>query len=248
MFSLFKKKRPATDWRGALSMLHTDMHSHLLPGIDDGAPDVTTSVFLIKGLMELGYKKLITTPHIYTDLYPNTQQTILAAYDLLKAELIKEQVDIDITAAAEYFIDEIFYARLQKGEELLPIKNNMVLVEISFVSPPRELNHVIFDMVTGGYQPILAHPERYAFYHHKKDIYEQFKHQGCLLQVNMLSLIGYYGKQIQDTAIHLAKNGMIDLIGTDLHHGRHLADLQSPDMIDAVQDLLSRCTLLNDTL
>jgi hypothetical protein len=147
-----------------------------------------------------------------------------------------------------HFIDEIFAARLQKGEELLTIKNNMVLVEISFVSPPRELNHVIFDMVTGGYQPILAHPERYAYYHHQKDIYEQFKHQGCLLQVNMLSLIGYYGKQIQDTAIYLAKNGMIDLVGTDLHHGRHLAELQSPDMIEAVQDLLGRCTLLNDTL
>ncbi|MFN5333723.1 MAG: tyrosine-protein phosphatase [Bacteroidota bacterium] len=247
MFGLFKKKT-TTDWRGALSMLQTDMHSHLLPGIDDGAPDVTTSVFLIKGLMELGYKKLITTSHIYTDLYPNTKQTILQAYDLLKAELIKEQIDIDLTPAAEYFIDEVFAAKLQKGEELLPIKDNKILVEISFVSPPRELNHVIFDMVTGGYVPIIAHPERYSYYHRDKDIYEQFKHQGCLIQVNMLSLIGYYGKPVQDIAIYLAKNGMIDLLGTDLHHGRHLAELQSAEMIDAVQELLKNCMLLNATL
>jgi protein-tyrosine phosphatase len=247
MFGLFKKKT-TTDWRGALSMLQTDMHSHLLPGIDDGAPDVTTSVFLIKGLMELGYKKLITTSHIYTDLYPNTKQTILQAYDLLKAELIKEQIDIDLTPAAEYFIDEVFAAKLQKGEELLPIKDNKILVEISFVSPPRELNHVIFDMVTGGYVPIIAHPERYSYYHRDKDIYEQFKHQGCLIQVNMLSLIGYYGKPVQDIAIYLAKNEMIDLVGTDLHHGRHLAELQSAEMIDAVQELLKNCTLLNATL
>lgn len=229
-------------------MLQTDMHSHLLPGIDDGAPDVTTSVFLIKGLMELGYKKLITTSHIYTDLYPNTKQTILQAYDLLKAELIKEQIDLDLTPAAEYFIDEVFAAKLQKGEELLPIKDNKILVEISFVSPPRELNHVIFDMVTGGYVPIIAHPERYSYYHRDKDIYEQFKHQGCLIQVNMLSLIGYYGKPVQDIAIYLAKNGMIDLLGTDLHHGRHLAELQSAEMIDAVQELLKNCMLLNATL
>ena len=124
----------------------------------------------------------------------------------------------------------------------------MVLVEISFVSTPRELNHIIFDMVTGGYQPIIAHPERYAYYHYNKDTYEQFKHQGCLIQVNMLSLIGYYGKQIQDIAIYLAKNGMIDLIGTDLHHARHLAELQSSEMIESVQDLLGKCTLLNSTL
>jgi len=248
MFSLFKKKKISTDWRGALSILNTDMHSHLLPGIDDGSPDLTTSIYLIKGLIELGYKKLITTPHIYTDLYPNTKQTIHAAYELLKKELEKEELSIDIQPAAEYFIDEVFAEKLQKGEELLPLKENKVLVEISFVSPPREFNHVIFDMVTGGYVPIIAHPERYAYYHRDKDIYEQFKHQGCLIQVNMLSLIGYYGKPIQDMAIYLAKNGMIDLLGTDLHHGRHLAELQSPEMIDAVQEVLKNCPLLNATL
>jgi tyrosine-protein phosphatase YwqE len=199
-------------------------------------------------MMELGYRKLITTPHIYPDLYPNNRDTILNAHKLLTDQLQQENIDIEIKPAAEYFIDEIFAARLEKGEELLTIKNNMVLIEISFVSPPRELNHVIFDMVTGGYQPIIAHPERYAYYHHQKDIYEQFKHQGCLLQVNMLSLIGYYGKPVQDTAIYLAKNGMIDLVGTDLHHARHLAELQTSQTIEAVHDLVNKCTLLNSTL
>jgi tyrosine-protein phosphatase YwqE len=248
MFSLFKKKKTTTDWRGGLGVLHTDMHSHLLPGIDDGAPDVTTSIHLIKGLMELGYKKLITTPHIYPDLYPNNRNTILNAYAVLKDQLKQEEIDIDIHPAAEYFIDEMFAARLQKGEELLCLKGNMVLIEISFVSPPRELNHVIFDMVTGGYQPIIAHPERYAYYNYNKDTYEQFKHQGCLLQVNMLSLIGYYGKSAQDTALYLAKNGLIDFVGTDLHHGRHLDELQSPEMVDEIQNLLKNCNLLNSTL
>jgi tyrosine-protein phosphatase YwqE len=248
MISLFKKNKSKTEWRGALSVLHSDMHSHLLPGIDDGSPDLTTSIYLIKGLMELGYKKIITTPHIYTDLYPNTPQSIRAANDLLQEEIKKEALDIIIQPAAEYFIDEVFAANLQKGEALLPVKDNMVLVEISFVSPPRELNHVIFDMVTGGYLPIMAHPERYAYYHRDREIYEQFKHQGCLIQVNMLSLIGYYGKPVQDVAIYLAKNGMIDLLGTDLHHGRHLAELQTPQMIDAVQELLQTGTLLNSTL
>ena len=247
MFGLFKKKEKP-DWRLGLSSLKTDMHSHLLPGIDDGAPDVTTSIHLIQGLIELGYTKLITTPHIYPDLYPNSRETITQAHTLLKEHLQQENINIEIQAAAEYFVDELFAGRLQSGEELLCIKDNMVLMEISFVSPPRELNHVIFDMVTGGYQPIIAHPERYAFYHHQKDIYDQFKHQGCLLQINMLSLIGYYGKPVQDTAMYLAKNGLIDFVGTDMHHGRHLAELQTPDMIEAVQQLLDKCTLLNSTL
>jgi protein-tyrosine phosphatase len=247
MFSLFKKKQKP-DWRLGLSHLKTDMHSHLLPGIDDGAPDLETSIFLIKGMMELGYRKLITTPHIYPDLFPNNRDTILHAHKLLSDRLQQENIDIEIHPAAEYFIDEIFAGRLQKGEELLTIKDKMVLIEISFVSPPRELSHVIFDMVTGGYQPIIAHPERYNYYHHQKDIYEQFKHQGCLLQVNMLSLIGYYGKPVQDTAMYLANNGMIDLVGTDLHHARHLAELQTPQTIEAVHDLMNKCTLLNSTL
>ena len=248
MFGLFRKKNSVKDWRGGFSNLQTDMHSHLLPGIDDGAPDIETSILLIKGLMELGYTKLITTPHIYPDLYPNTRDTILNAHELLVRQLEQEKLDSPVIPAAEYFIDEMFQERIRNKEQFLTIEGNKVLVEISFVGPPSDLSYVLFDMVTSGYQPIIAHPERYAYYHHQPDIYHTFKDKGCLLQVNMLSLLGYYGREIRETAIYLVKNGLVDLVGTDLHHARHLSALQTTESVNEIQSILKHCQLINSSL
>ncbi|MBU6157451.1 MAG: histidinol phosphatase [Bacteroidetes bacterium] len=248
MFGLFRKKNSVKDWRGGFSNLSTDMHSHLLPGIDDGSPDLETSLFLIKGLMELGYTKLITTPHIYPDVYPNTRDTILKAYDLLIQEIEKEKLPVIVHPAAEYFIDEMFSERIKNKEPFLTIEGNKVLVEISFVGPPSDLSYVLFDMVTGGYQPVLAHPERYAYYHNQPEIYHTFKDKGCLLQVNMLSLLGYYGKEIRETALYLVKNGLVDLVGTDLHHARHLSALQTTESVNEIQSILKDCQLINSSL
>jgi protein-tyrosine phosphatase len=247
MFSWFKKnnqKAPLAD----LSLIGTDMHSHLLPGIDDGSPDVETSIHLIKGMMSMGLRKFITTPHIYPDLFPNTLETIEAAYQLLKQKIDEEQLDVDLRYAAEYFIDDFFQERLQKGQKLLPIQDNWVLLEISFISPPPDLNHVLFDLVTGGYQPILAHPERYSFYHRDKDIYHRFRDQGCFLQINLLSLIGYYGRPVQDTAFYLIEEGLVDLVGTDLHHERHLESLHNLLRSEELNELLTSDRLLNHKL
>lgn len=224
------------------------MHSHLLPGIDDGAPDPETSIELIRGLMKLGYSRFITTPHIYPDLYPNNRETILNAHALLMQHLQQEELQVEIVPAAEYFIDDLFPELLEKGEPLLTLHQNMVLVEISFISPPRELNHVIFNLVTSGYQPVLAHPERYAYYHQQKEVYHRFKDQGCLLQINMLSLLGYYGKSVQEAARYLVQQGLVDLIGTDLHHQRHMEALYTPSLITEVTSILQSGKLLNPLL
>lgn len=248
MFGLFKKKERLPIFNGNYSGLHTDMHSHLLPGIDDGAPDVTTSVQLIKGMMALGYKKFITTPHIYPDLYPNTPGTIQKALDILNEQLKQEQLDVEIKAAAEYFIDEQFPDRIERKESLLSIHKNWVLVEISFVTPPPDLNETIFKMIVAGYQPVLAHPERYSFYHHNKEIFQQFKDRGCLLQINLLSLSGYYGKSVQETARMLVQEQLVDLVGTDLHHIRHLQNLNNTALMADVDALLQSGRLLNPSL
>lgn len=249
MFGWFHKKKEA-DSKASVdySLLGTDMHSHLLPGIDDGSPDVATSIAFIRSLQQLGYRKFITTPHIYPDLYPNTAATIAAAHQLLLEGLQQEGMEVDLHAAAEYFIDDLFPERLERGEPLLTLHRNWVLVEISFVSPPAELNHVIFDMVTGGYQPVLAHPERYSFYHNKRDVYHRFKDQGCLLQVNILSLLGYYGRSVQDTARYLVEEKLVDLLGTDLHHQRHMDALQDIRLQAELQRVVERCNLLNGQL
>lgn len=248
MFGLFKKKEKLPLFDGNFSGLQTDMHSHLLPGIDDGAPDLDTSIFLIKGMMELGYKKFITTPHIYPDLYPNTKETINAAYELLKQRLKEEQLNVEVKAAAEYFMDDLFAERLQRKEELLTIHKNWVLIEISFMSPPGDLNENIFGLILNGYQPVLAHPERYSFYYNQPDIFHRFKDQGCYLQINLLSLIGYYGKTVQETARMLVKENLVDLVGTDLHHIRHLQAMNNKSLMAEANALLQSGSLLNPSL
>lgn len=249
MFGLFKKKKESSgsvvvDYSG----LKVDMHSHLLPGIDDGSPDAETSVAYIKEMMKLGYQKFIVTPHIYADLYPNTKETILAAQKELKAKLQQENIEVEIVAAAEYFMDDVFAERLSKNEPLLTLHQNWVLVEISFMSPPPDLNNIIFELIAKGYQPVLAHPERYSYYHSNKEIYHRFKDQGCLLQINMLSLSGYYGKAVQDAAHFITKEKIADLIGTDLHHQRHLEALHHPLLFADVQQALQTNSILNSTL
>ncbi|MFM9908862.1 MAG: tyrosine-protein phosphatase [Chitinophagaceae bacterium] len=248
MFGIFKKKKPLPLAINGFACIATDMHSHLLPGIDDGSPDLDTSVELIKGMMELGYKKFITTPHIYPDLYPNNRETIQQAHALLSERLVQEKINVEITAAAEYFIDEMFPERLEKNEELLTLHKNWVLVEISFVSPPPDLNETIFQLILKGYQPVLAHPERYGFYHSKKEVYHRFRDQGCYLQINLLSLNGYYGKSAQETARMLIAEQLVDLIGTDLHHHRHLQAMNNDTLFAEADALLQSGRLLNPSL
>lgn len=248
MFSFFKRKKDEALFTGSFGILKTDMHSHLLPGIDDGAPDVETSIQLIRGLMELGYEKFITTPHIYPDLYPNNRETIFNALELLKQKLQEENMVVDITPAAEYFIDDLFAELVESKEPLLTITKNWVLVEISFIAPPPDLNKTLFNLITNGYQPILAHPERYSYYHNKREIYHRFKDQGCLLQINLLSLTGYYGKSVQDAARYLVKEQLVDLVGTDLHHERHLQAMHNNSLIQEVHAIIEKGQLLNSSL
>lgn len=249
MFGFFKKKKEEPlavqiDY----SALGVDMHSHLLPGIDDGSPDAATSVGYIKKMMELGYRKFITTPHIYPDLYPNTSETILAAQQVLTTKLKEEGIEVEVQAAAEYFIDDLFADRLNNNEPLLTFHKNFVLVEISFMQAPSDLKNILFDLIVKGYQPVLAHPERYNYYHSRKEVYHRFKDQGCLLQINLLSLSGYYGKGVQDAAHYLIEHKLVDLIGTDLHHQRHLEAMQHPQLMADVKRAVETNHLLNATL
>lgn len=208
------------------AFLHTDMHSHLIPGIDDGAPDLGTSVNLIRDLQEMGFKQLVTTPHIMSDLYPNTPEVILNGLEQVRKAIKQEGIDITIHAAAEYLLDEGFAGKLAAGN-LLTLKGKYVLVEMSFIAATPNLDQLLFDMQTKGYRPVMAHPERYAYFGGDLKRYERLKDQGCLLQMNLLSLLGYYGKDVKQVALKLLKAGLYDLAGTDLHHERHRMALQA---------------------
>jgi len=211
------EKAPPAD---LLAFMGTDIHSHLLPGIDDGVPDVGTSVQFIEQLQQMGIRKIITTPHVMMDRYPNSADTMAAPYNSVVTAVVQKNIPVVFHHAAEYYLDEQFIPLLQ--QPLLTLTGKMVLVEISFMSPPPQLPQWLFDIQAAGYLPVLAHPERYSYYHKDMQQYERLKQQGCILQVNLLSLTGYYGKHIQQAAEKLMAAGLIELIGTDLHHEKHL--------------------------
>lgn len=219
MFSIFRKKTNAVPLD--FSALKVDMHSHLIPGIDDGAPDLDTALNLIKELQELGYKKIITTPHVMADLYPNTSETILSGLEKVRAAITEAGIEIEIDAAAEYLLDEGFEAKLNE-DDLLTLPGNRVLVEMSFVNPAPNLESLLFELQMKGYRPIMAHPERYQYYHNDFGKFERLIDRGCELQVNLLSLTGYYGAPIRKVAQNLLKANMVSFIGTDLHNEKHL--------------------------
>ena len=202
------------------------MHSHILPGIDDGARDIESSVSLIRGMKELGYEKLIATPHIMWDMYRNTPQIINEKLDLVRTAVKEAGIDIELHAAAEYFLDEHVEDLLRTKEPMLAVSDNKVLVEFSMAFPSMNIKDILFEMQMQGYQPIIAHPERYIYLQQNKEFYSELKDIGCLFQLNLLALTGHYGKSVTELANYLLKNNFYSIAGTDLHHFGHLEGLE----------------------
>ena len=247
MFKLFSRSKPPKI-KVDFSLLNADMHSHLIPNIDDGSPDIETSLQLIRGMMDLGYKKLITTPHVMWDMYRNDRQIILDGLDQLRAATKMEGLDIEINAAAEYFLDEHVEELIKNKEPLLAISGNMILVEFSMAHPPMNLKDILFELQMNGYQPVIAHPERYIYLGNNKDFYDELKNIGCLFQLNLLSLSSHYGKPVHELAQYLIKKEYYDLVGTDLHHIRHLEALNNPSLFSPLKKLLDSGKIRNEQL
>jgi len=248
--SLFNRKKDDKEVvrsMGKLSFLEVDMHNHLLPGIDDGAQTVEGSLELIRGLNTLGFQKYICTPHIMADLYPNTKSTIQAAYTSLEETLQNTKNKAVIFSAAEHMIDEQISPLIDK-DNLCVMPGGYVLIEMSYLAESNALFKTILDIQNLGYKPILAHPERYNYYHYNFDMYKQIKDAGCLLQLNLLSISRYYGTEVKVAALTMLKSGMYDFVGTDLHHKKQLLALQDVVAKYPVRDLLRTCTILNPTL
>lgn len=201
---------------------------------------------LIRGLIELGYQKLITTPHINQDVYPNTPAIIGHGRDLVSGELARQGVDVGFHAAAEYFMDDHFSSKISRGEPLLQLKDKLVLVELSFVVPSLNIRQIIFDLQLQGYQPVLAHPERYLYFGASKGWYDQLRDAGCLFQLNLMSFAGHYGREVRELAAYLVKKRYVEYLGTDLHHERHLEVIRSSDAIFRVVNRLLDAGLLRN--
>ncbi len=246
MLNFFSRSKKVS--KGEFGLLGTDLHSHLIPGIDDGSPDMQTSLRLIRGMADLGYTKLITTPHIMGDMYKNTREDILEKLELLRIAVKGEGIGVEINAAAEYFLDDYVEGLLKSGEPLLTLSGKMVLVEFSLAYPSHGLKDILFDLQMQGYQPVIAHPERYIYLERNKEFYEELKDIGCLFQLNMLSLVGHYGKSVQELAQYLVKKEYYDLVGSDLHHYRHLQAMQHPALGAAIKKVMATGKIRNQDL
>lgn len=245
MFSLFKKKITPD-----LSFIGVDMHSHLLPGLDDGLPDIESTVAYMRDLHSLGYNRLICTPHIFTELYPNSPATVLPKLEAVRNALKENNIPITVEAGAEYMVDNDMEEMLKAGKPLLTFgKNNkLILIEMSYIAASPNIEQVIFALKLRGLQPVLAHPERYNFYHADFEKYERMVELGCLLQVNLLSLLGYYGKPVKMVAEKLIDKNMISLAGTDMHHMNHLNGLKALATRKEFYKLMEKVNLLNKSI
>jgi protein-tyrosine phosphatase len=250
MFGLFRKKNETTiqhdsrNW----SFLATDMHSHFIPGIDDGPATMSESIALLKLIEQAGYSRIVTTPHISLDYFPDTEPKIAQGLTQLKKTATEHNIRLSIEAAAEYMIDEGLLDKLHKNEDLLSIGNRYVLIEMGFVQPSPLLYQAIFEIQAKGYQPILAHPERYNYYQETSipDL-QKLKNSGCLFQLNTIALSGYYGKYVKIFAEKLLKEGLYDFAGSDIHHERHVKALNAVKNSSAY-NLLIAYPFLNNSI
>jgi len=210
-----------------LSWLEVDMHSHLIPGIDDGSKTMEESLLLIKRLSDYGLRKIITTPHIMSEYYKNTPEIIHMGLEDLRKSVKAEGISIEIEAAAEYYLDEIFLERIKAGEPFLTFGDRYILVETGFINKPQMLLEIIFQLEMAGYKPILAHPERYQYLFQDKSLLEALVDRSILFQVNLLSLTGFYSKEVKDFGEMLIERGLVKFFGTDCHNERYLDMLET---------------------
>jgi tyrosine-protein phosphatase YwqE len=246
MISLFRKKIKSY---GDIQPLVVDIHSHLLPGIDDGCKTMKDSIGLVKKFADLGYKKMILTPHVMNDFYPNTPEIIADKLDKLKDVIQSLGIKIELEAAAEYYLDEFFMERLEKEEKLLSFgAKKYVLFETSFLNASPYLNQAIFMMRSLGYTPILAHPERYVYLFGEQRKIAKLKETGVLFQIEINSLGGYYSGHSKKIAQWLVDEKMVDFLGSDCHHENHFNLTKTLQYKSSYYKKALQLDLLNNTL
>lgn len=245
LFNFFKKKEVLLEPLD-FSVFGTDVHSHLIPGIDDGAKTMDDAIELITELKNLGFKKIITTPHIMCDFYQNTPEIINSGLKEVQEELTKRNLNIPMGAAAEYNLDAEFESKVE-AKNLLTFGDNHVLFELQFFAEPSNLATAIFKMQTKEYRPILAHVERYSYWHKDLGKIKELREKQVLLQLNINSLTGFYGPEVKQAAEWMIDNNLVDMVGSDCHHLGHIDLLKKAAQMPYVHKL-AEFNLLNKHL
>ena len=247
MFGLFKKKDTSAFESFPFNELIVDMHSHLIPAIDDGSQSMDDTLILLKEFEALGYKKIITTPHVMAGVYPNTPEILYAGEALVRQAIAANKIKLDFKVAAEHMLDDGF-DELVKQKKVMPLKDNWVLVECSFAAPPMDIEQKLFNLEIKGYQPVLAHPERYTYWFKNRTMFDTLKERGVMFQLNLASLSGYYGSQAIELANYFIKKNYYNLVGSDCHGMRHIDAMKDIKMNSTIDLLLKNNTLQNKWL
>ncbi|RDC64996.1 tyrosine-protein phosphatase [Adhaeribacter pallidiroseus] len=223
---LFPGNTPAAEPVNFLKFIGSDMHAHVLPGLDDGAESLEQAMAMIRKMQQLGYHKLILTPHVMGDFYKNTDTDIKAKLAELQIAVQQEQIAITLECAAEYYLDEWFVEKLEAKQPLLCFGANYVLIETSYINEPMRFQDIIFQIKSNGYKPVLAHPERYSYLYNRWEHLVEWHEKEVLFQINLNSLTGYYGPEAKRIAKKLLDHKLIDFVGTDAHSEKQLRFLQ----------------------
>jgi len=239
MFSFFNKKPSSSATPFSLNFMESDWHCHVLPGIDDGSPDEVTSLNMLHEYVKLGIKKIVATPHVRVDYFKNTLESIVAARQKVQALIDAHSLPLTLEASAEYYADEYFLELIQ-ADQLLPIEGQYILFEFSMQAPSLWANKLIEKIQQKGYTPLLAHPERYRYWHNKPREWQNLKNRGVCFQLNLLSLLGQYGSAERKAAEQLLDKTYYEALGTDahgLHHLQKLNDLGRNSHFGTLQQL-----------
>lgn len=225
-----------------------DFHNHVLPGIDDGAKNMDDSLAMLRNFAALGVKKVIASPHSMADGYINSNQKILQKRDEVRQAIKQNGINIEMDAAAEYYMDELFMQKIEQ-RDLLTIGKNYVLMELSYLSKPNNTGDAIYKLQVAGYNLILAHPERYPYYYEDSFAhYKDFKDRGVYFQINLGSLVGKYGRDAKYTAEKMIDEGLVEFTSSDLHSLGQFETLRECLKSKHLEKLLSSDKLRNKNL
>jgi protein-tyrosine phosphatase len=233
--------------KSAIPPLEVDVHSHLLPLLDDGVKSFEEAEEIIIRFKALGYRKIITTPHVMSDAYKNTTEGILEKLKSLNAFLQLKNIDITVEASAEYYLDEYLFKLIEGDKQILTFGSKYLLFETNFLNEPLNLKEFIFLATTKGYKLILAHPERYIYLQNNLDKAQDLLNRGVLFQLNISSLTGYYAKSAQQTANKFIDRGWVHFLGSDCHHLQHIKLTEEAQQLKYFKKALS-LPLLNNSL
>ena len=233
-----KPKEPIPIFEG----LVTDMHCHLLPGVDDGCRGCDDTIACLQDMKKVGFSKVFCTPHYQYPRYPNVEEDIIELYDMVTKDIRKLDMvhGIELVGVAgEYRIDSGFQQRIEDNKFLL-VDGKYLLVELSLHQQAIGIEDILFKLQMKNYEIILAHPERYPYFSSQSPHYSRLKDMGIMFQTNILSLSGFYGEQPRQKAFEMIEDGWVEFLGTDTHNTLYTRALMDATHDKRIQKMMER--------